>query len=408
MKGGRRFLELDLESLAERIIWHVLQWRLFRPIQPSLIHMNCFLLKGKTKENLDLSVMVFAKYENTVQYLSELAFSGTPQFTFLGRVTHNKILSVINEHKPDLVLGDFAGIFSRFLSKSFLILPTTNFSLDISHSIEEINANMMRLRRRSMRKARDSSYIYEVTKNPETLESFYQDIYLPFTSKTAHDSFIRPVPFALMEKWFLSGELLLVKSNDKCLAGLLYHREHESTIHCRSIAYTEGLAAQAGLYRLIRTAKEDGYTRIDYGVAPPFMSDGLFFYKRSLGMEIGITGDDFLAVRLCNFEKPVQNFLINNPFVFTDFMSMIGLVTIDRSMKVADEVSLSSLCHNYHTRGLHKLLILYPQEYKEKFGALSSKDIHEMQLGALVSLTQLTHAANYELGILIFQHSPET
>lgn len=392
---------MNLKSLAARVIWRVLQWRLFSTIRPRLVHTNCFLLKGKTKENLDLSLLVFSNYENIAYYLSNFAFSTEPQTTFLGRTTCNKLSSIISKNKPDLVIGQFAGIFSRFLSKSFLVLPAVNFSLGISRPTQEIVADMMTLRRRSIRKVEDSSYVYEVTRDLEKFESFYRNIYLPFAAKTARESFSRLIPFATVKKWFLSGELLLVKSNNEYLAGLLYHPEPSGVIHCRLIAYTEGLAAQAALYRLIQKAKQDGYTRIDYGVAPPLMSDGLFFYKKSLGMEIDPVMDAVLAVAICNFEKPVQNFLISNPLVFTDFKDMIGLVTLPRS----SDVNLSSLCHKYYARGLHKILFLYPEEYTEKFQALSSKAVSEIKLGALDSMVQLARTMNYEIGIFGFQTS---
>jgi hypothetical protein len=204
-----------------------------------------------------------------------------------------------------------------------------------------------------------------------------------------------------VKKWFLSGELLLVKSNEGCLAGLLYHPESGDIIHCRLIAYTEGLAAQAAFYHLIRTAKENGYTKIDYGVAPPFMNDGLFFYKKSLGMEINPITDSVLAVKICNFKRPVQNFLINNPFIFTDFKNMIGLAMLSKHI---EEANLSSFSHKHYVRGLHKLLLLYPKKYREKLGTLPSQGVSEMKLAAVDMLIQLMTAVDYELGIFSFEH----
>lgn len=390
---------MNVKGFAERTLWRVLQWHVFSRVRPRLVHTDSFLLKGKTKNGLGLSVIVFSNYENIVHYLSKFAFSNEQQITRLGRVTYHNMFSVITEHKPDLVLGQFAGVLSKFLSKSFLVLPSVNFSLDISRPTEEIVANMMYLRRRSIRKIEDSQYVYEVTKNPKEFEDFYRDIYLPFSAKTARGSFSRLIPFDTVEKWFLSGELLLVKSAGGCFAGLLYHPEPGGIIHCRLIAYTEGLAAQAAFYHLIRTAKDAGYKKIDYGVAPPLMSDGLFFYKKSLGMEIDPIMDSVLAIQICNFGKPVQDFLISNPFVFTDFKSMIGMAALSTSV---DKVNLSSFCHKHYVQGLHKLILLYPKEYKKRLEALASQDIPDMKLSPINTLMQLTSAANYEMGILKF------
>ena len=204
---------MNLKGLAKGAIWGALQWPLFRGLQPRMLHTNSFLLEGKTKNSLSLSLLVFSNYENIVHYISKLAFSEEPKIELLKRVSYHNMLSVESRVKPDLIFGEFPGTICSFLSQSFLVLPRVNFSLDISRPIEQILGNMMQLRRRSFRKIEVNSYVYESTKDPADFKQFYQNIYLPFTSKSKRDSFSRLIPFGVMEKWFLSGELLLVKLN---------------------------------------------------------------------------------------------------------------------------------------------------------------------------------------------------
>jgi hypothetical protein len=181
----------------------------------------------------------------------------------------------------------------------------------------------------------------------------------------------------------------------------VYNPEPNGVLHCRLIAYTEGLGAQAAFYYLIQKANQEGYERLNYGAAPPLMNDGLFFYKKSLGMGIDQKLDSVLAVKICKFEKPVQEFLINNPLIFTDFENTLGLVTLSKSEKV----NLSSLCQKYYLRGLQKLMLLYPEGYAERFPVLPSKSFHESKLCGLASLMRLARTMSYETGFIDFDTS---
>jgi len=394
---------LNIIGYAKSGIWRVLQWRLFRRLLPRLLHTNSFLLKGKTENNASLSLLVFCNYDNIAGYISKFAFSQEPKVEKLQRITYNSMLSVVSRIKPDLVFGEFPGAICNSVSRAFLVLPRVNFSLDISPPMEQIVGNMKQLRRRSIRKIEASSYVYEVTKDPAKFKLFYEDIYLPLVAKTEKDSFSRLIPFGVAEKWFLRGELLLIKLDDAYLAGLLYHPETNNTVHCRMIAYNEGLAGQAALYHLIQTAKRDGYTSINYGAASPFMSDGLFFYKKSLGMVIEFKDStSIFGLKISNFEEPVREFLVNNPCVLTDSERMIALVILPRPV---DEVNVSSICHDNYVRGLSRLFIAYPCEVNKHIGGLLPEASPQKLMGGLDSFISLIRSANYEIGFFDFEAS---
>ena len=394
---------MNLRKSVRSAIWRVLKSRVFRRIQPRILHTNSFLLKGKAKDNLNLSLLVFCDYENIVHCISKYAFSEEPIIELLGRVAYHKMPSVVNKVSPDLVFGEFPEIVRSFISRAFLVLPRVNFSLDISPTMEKILGNMNHLRRRSIKKIEATPFVYEPTKDPEKLKQFYQNIYLPLVSKKANFSFSRFTPFPVVEKWFLRGELLLIRQNDDYVAGLLYHPERNDTVHCRMIAYSEGLAGQAALYHLIKTAKKDGYTTLNYGPASPFMNDGLFFYKKSLGMRTDVRDfGSFFGIEICNFEKPARDFLASNPFVFSDFKDMIGLVTL---LQPLEEVNLSSVRHNHYVRGLNKLMIIYPRTEKAEHEGFSSRGALKTITGGIDSFMKLLRSVHYEIDFFDFEES---
>lgn len=365
--------------------------RLFNRVRPRISHTKSFILEGKTKANLDLSILVFANYENIVHYISKLTYSAEPQITPLGRVTYKDISSIIANKKPDIVFAEFDDVFKEVFSKTFLILPRVNFSLDISPPVEAIIARMMRIRRRSIQKIEQLPYSYEVTKSLDKLKYFYDKIYLPFTLEGTKTDIARLTPIETVKEWLQKGELLFVKSNGTHLSGLLYNPEN-GTMHCRLIAYSEGMAGQAALFHLIKTAKKKGYTKVNYGETSPFINDGLFFYKKSWGMEMKpkIKNYKVLGVKFCNFEKAVQGFLIDNPFIFTDFENLTGLVHLS-----SGDINPHSLHHKYYTPGMHKLMILYPEKCKDAYQILAPQSCPMPILSAVYSMTELAAKAGF-------------
>lgn len=383
---------MNMKKLIKDIIWRIIRTPVFNGIRPRIVHTRSFLLKGKTKGNLDMSILVFTNYENIANYVSDLAYSQERQVQDMGRVTYHELSSIVANTKPDMVFAELEAIFLDFFSKKeFLILPRINFSLDISSPLELIRERTMRVRRRNIQKIERFPYTYEVTNDLEKLNLFYNRIYLPLISETANSNFGRPTPMETAKEWFQKGELLLVKSDDKYVSGLLYHPENAS-MHCRMIAYTEGIAGQAALYHSIQNLKEKGYARINYGDTSPFMSDGLFFYKKSWGMEMKPRLKDCMifGIKFCNFEETVQDFLRNNPFIFTDRGSLISLILSD-----SNDVDPASLCRKYYSPGLHKLMAFRPEKNRDTNRMLAPLDGSSPMLGAVNLITKLASKRDF-------------
>lgn len=380
---------MNVKGIIKQIYWRAIQSRFFNRFRTRITHVGSFLVEGKTRGNSNLSILVFADHKNVVLYMSKLAYSEEPQVTNLGTTTYHKIPSIIADRKPDIVFAEFNGVFSDFFSRTFLILPRVNFSLDISPPWETVIARMRRLRRRNIRKIEGLSYVYEVTRDSDKFGFFYENMYVPFVSKTPEDS-ARLTSRSVAKEWFLNGELTFVKLGDTYLSGILHHPDNGS-MHCRLVAYEDGMACQAALYSVFKKAKQEGCTEVNYGETPPFMRDGLFLYKRSWGMKTKAKLDTSYAIKFCNFEKAVQDFLIDNPFIFTDFKSLVGLVLLS-----SNDVDFNSLYRKYYTPGIHKLVAIYPAIDKKAHDISASEDRAARGLGALDSLIELASEKKFE------------
>lgn len=386
---------MNMKNLVKQTAWLIYKTRYFDNVRTRIGHTKFFHLKGKTKRtNCDLSILLFAG-ENVVNYISDLAYLGKPQIETVGNTTYNRIPSIIADLKPDIVFADVHEVFSKFFSKTFLILPYVTSTLDISAPWETIYARMKRVRKRNIREVYKSSYDYEITRARDKFHSFYQEMYLPFILKRpAKLSGFTPLEPA--SEMFSRGGLVLVKLKNRNVAGILFHFVNE-TLHCALMAYDDGLAGQAALYFLIKWAKEKGHKEIHYGTTPPFLNDGLYLYKRSWGMKVNNNPKRMLAIRFNNFEKAVQDFLFNNPFIFRQSTSLIGLILLN-----TNNVNLGILHRKYYTRGLNKLLILHPAGDARKNKVLNAGDSHVPVLEPVTSLIKLVSQKNFNIRLIDF------
>ena len=345
-------------TLVKRIVWRVIQTRFFNEVRPRICHTRVFQIEGKTKRsNYDLSTLVFAKKE-IAHYFSKLSYSEEPEIKYLGKTTIHDIPFIITSTKPDIVFVDAGTIFSEFLlSKEFFVLPYIDFTLDIFDPWDSIYARMDRDKRRRIRKIEKLGYTYEITRDFEKFRLFYYEMYLPHISKRYGKS-AQIVSFAEFEKLFRSGGLLLVKLNGKYVSGAI-HVIRGKTIYIPILAvrevdeYLAKGASHAPLYFLILWAKQHGFEKIDYGSCNPFLKDGLFLYKKAWGMKIRpVNGQDakVFAIKFCNFRKATREFLVDNPFIFTDSENLKGLVISDSNAE--------DLYRTYHVPGLSDLFVL--------------------------------------------------
>jgi hypothetical protein len=82
---------------------------------------------------------------------------------------------------------------------------------------------------------------------------------------------------------------------------------------------------------------------MDFGEAPPFMQDGLFQFKKGLGMWVRPamgSGAQVFGVRFSGEPELVRRFLSAHPFVFMDECYLSGLVFLES----VDDLSVNSCC----------------------------------------------------------------
>ncbi len=151
-----------------------------------------------------------------------------------------------------------------------------------------------------------------------------------------HSRYALPISFSECLDLFSKGELLLVKSGEELVSGNLlvsHNRElHSPIVGVSDVDKHLTLGSYSAYYFSILVGIQRGYTTMDFGETPPFMDDGLFQFKRDMGMWIRPAKGEsaqVLGVKFSNIPMSGNHFLSTHPFIFVECERLSGLVFLD-------------------------------------------------------------------------------
>jgi hypothetical protein len=338
-------------------IWRVLRTKLFEGLRPMLIRSEAYMLQGKLRISGSDFSTIFVGSTVNVEYFSNLFFIDKPNVKFLGKISFDKVASSLKTTEVDLTIVETSWLFSRFLRENgFFASPRLDFVLDITDPFKNIQKRISEGKRRNLEKVAKSNYTFEVTQDLSKLESFYYDMYLPHMLKR-HSGSALPISYSELKELFSKGELLFIKSGEECIsANLLVPQGNElwePILAVKDVYKQFTLGSYAVYYFSILVGIQRGFTRMDFGETPPFMQDGLFQFKKGLGMWVrpakGSSAQVF-GLRFSNMGEVVRRFLFDNPFVFLDERGLSGLVFLES----IDVLSVKPFC----VSGLESLYVV--------------------------------------------------
>ena len=145
-----------------------------------------------------------------------------------------------------------------------------------------------RERKRERKKA--LAFEFAISRDPVDLELFYETMYLPFLRKRYEFPTILGLDYLREHYLEKNGELLLIKNDDRVIAGGLCNLERGTysldTLGMRDEASSiEGVNAALYYYGILMAYKR-GADYVDFGVSRPFLQDGVVMYKRKWGGSI--------------------------------------------------------------------------------------------------------------------------
>ncbi|WP_320068927.1 GNAT family N-acetyltransferase [Micromonospora sp. RTGN7] len=180
-------------------------------------------------------------------------------------------------------------------------------------------------RQQHARELRSRSRSLEVATLDRDFDLFYDRMHMP-TMQRRHASATRTESRATARQClFRGGALLFLRESGERVAGLLCRQEH-GVLVIRLAGVREGAdepyrsGTYMALYILtLQWAADHGFTRVDLSGCEPFLSKGIFQFKRKLHPEVTLPNNHFAGKRLWlhirRDSPPVRDFLVANPML---------------------------------------------------------------------------------------------
>lgn len=340
-----------------------------------LFHGSAYELKGPEKHGGHDLTAVFMGGSASRAYLSNLLFLGNPAIRALGRFSHRKIVSLLDETRPraDLIFLESPPLLSSlFRKRGCLIMPQwVGTRLEMTGQGESfLKASGSKSLREDLRRIRKQKYRYRVSRNQEDFDFYYHRMHIPYISHRFDDLALL-TRYKVMERLWKKGFLVLVSEEGRekeVSGGLCFIRD--DTFYLRTIGVLDGreefvsqMALAAVEYFALRMAVEAGCLFFDFGLSRPFLRDGVLVYKKKWGGRLipSPRNPGMWAFKVLRFHGGTLSFLENNPLVFDALGEPAGLVFHGGGPLSPTDISM--MTKTFFHRGMKALWILSPSGF---------------------------------------------
>ncbi len=357
-------------------------------------------LSGEEKHSKNhLTVHVIGADRAFIAFVSRLLFSDTPRIKPLRPVSPWALETYHATPETNLIFVRMDRFFMTFLqSNGYVTMPEwITMILPLRDHHGDLRTSVRRNMRRIIQRRITDDYTYETTTDPERLDEFYHDMYVPYVQRRFGDCAII-TPYKRMKELFKTGMLLFVKKNNTCTQGILIkHRTPTMAMltHCGALETDTDTSAQGMgpilYYFSILWAKEHNVSHLDLGICRGFLDDGVMQNKRRWNAairpwrsrNIPDQFSEIIGMRFGDATESLQQSLCHNPFIYLDGKSRLhGMICVP-SEKIPAAKEMRHYQNTYAFPGLTSLTITTPQRLKRQEDPLTMQPIEE-QRGAIV------------------------
>lgn len=331
------------------------------------LRINQCLIEGRDRDEGQLLTVLFLGGEIDRRYFADLVFEAGYRELQQRRRWIWSLWWVVKRCPADvLVIGGVGEMLFHYLGDRRCFYIPNWLRGEIAFEDALARSKSSGHVKSDLRRIRQHSLTYEVTRSPEQFEAFFHTMYVPHVSatfgRTAHLTSYEKLEAALDH-----AELLLVSKEGTAIAGQILVHEH-GRVRGWHIGVKDGnreyvkIGAQAALYWFeIQYLARCGYQGMHVGASRPFMKDGVLRFKTKWGMRIcGHTPDGFLF-------KPMQpsaatlSLLKHNPFVRLQDGCLSAVAYADDSTSFNEALNLYA---TYQGNGIDSLTLYLPAHQK--------------------------------------------
>jgi hypothetical protein len=187
--------------------------------------------------------------------------------------------------RHDNVIIDMHSFFARFFTDGIFSVCCVRQIYDLTRPFEELFCN------KDMKRERKKAEQFQpcFSKDLKDLDFFYETMYLPFVQRRHDDAIILKKVF-LQQYLEKNGELCLLKKDGTIVGGQFCNLTGETffmlVLGLIDECYLKEGASAALYYYCIQRALEKKARYVDFGLAQPFIFDGVVGYKKKWGGRI--------------------------------------------------------------------------------------------------------------------------
>jgi hypothetical protein len=330
------------------------------------IRLRFWILEGEEKgSGKPLSILCGANDKPTRNYIAGLAFREGYRERSIGKTWSWDMNRIIDRsgHNCDLVFVNTCKGNRMFIKNgSWIFIPYwVEGVVDLPLGPEILKSSTVRS---DIRRIRNNGLVYEVTRDEKLFDDFYWNMHIPHVT-TAHEKTFLLHAFEIKRRLFKRCELLLVKKEDRHIAGMEigYYRKCPDLIVLGildgdKLYVREGAMGATYLYSL-QYLGEKGCDKCGMGLSKAFLRDGVLLYKRKWGQRLVNTHPEQFGLKVLKDNEGARAFLANNPFIFEHEGGLDGAVFVDTEQQLSPE-SLDRIFQDYFHPGLSKLVVYTP------------------------------------------------
>jgi hypothetical protein len=343
------------------------------------MQFDVYILSGKGKGTDETIQMLYIASCKMAHYFISRVYDDTPSSIFIKKAYLWQLKRIIKEHTAgiDLVMVDMHKIASYFLKmkNAFLLPGWVRMKMDITKPKEEIIDHLMFKSKwedlkRTLKKITKLNYSYEIFNDPESLKIFYEKMHVPYIQKR----YPKQADFKDLDyykKILKKGELIFVKRDDQYVAAVICYLKNNSYFW-HSIGILDGnedFVKDGALYALyyfsILRAKDKKAKMFDFGVARPFLSDGVLSHKKKWGAGLFLDRkiERVVYLKIHNAKRPAKVFA-EQPFICIEKDKFKAVAFLNHGGSL-DHFDIQAFIKKYSVPGITSFIVNNPEVEKE-------------------------------------------
>ncbi|KPK99054.1 MAG: hypothetical protein AMJ95_01165 [Omnitrophica WOR_2 bacterium SM23_72] len=330
------------------------------------IKLDSWLLKGKEQKSQEDLTVLYAGSKYGKNYFCKIIYNRHYQESFLGKKWFWDLFRLnirVNNNCSLIILESFYFFYKLFQKDNDFVIPSWVSTIIDTSCIQPRFLKNKSLKN-DIRRINKNRLSFQLTHESFQFNNFYYNIYKPYIEKVHKDNAIIDDYYYMKKKFNNNYILALIKKENTFIGGNLISCNGKQGkiwhigVKDGNIDYVKKGVVQAMFYFSSIWLKDRGCKSINLGLCRPFLNDGVLRFKKKWSPAISYKKwlEKIFLFKFIDNTPGLQNFLINNPFIFIKNNSLTGAIFIANGSALSKQ-NLNRIYKFYYFNGLAKLYL---------------------------------------------------